>query len=212
MQSQRTSDEGTNTERVILLEGARDRKPGPEARVDWPRGNPPGGPLPRNRDLANTGVKVNEHGAGTNPYRKCFLIKVVGEGDRLGELDEEPFTEAVLTWLAVELNRERTPLVINSPGAGNRGPKDAMLSVMELAGFVAKGSAKCDGEGPDGAGLYAEVEIMPGWIELIGAMVDSPCGIDFTAHPSNAIKSLDVVVRPRGTGKVIMELNKQGRG
>lgn len=208
MQSQRTPDVGSDPERVILLEGARDRRPGPEAHVDWSKGNPPGGPLPRDRNLANTGVKVNKQSAGTNPYRKCFLIKVVGEGDRLGELDEEPFTEAVLTWLAGELNRERTPLVINAPGVGNRGPKCAMLSVMELAGFVAKDGAKFDGEGPDGAGLYAEVEIMPGWIELISAMVDSPGGIDFTAHPPNAIKSLDVVVRPRGTGKVIMELKR----
>lgn len=206
MQTKGTPDVGTDTERVILLEGARDRKPGPEARVKWPKGNPPGGPLPRDRKLLNTGTKISEHGTGTNPHRKCFLIKVVGEGDRLGELDEEPFTEAVLIWLAAELNRERTPLIINPPGVGNRGTKEAMLSVMELAGFVAQDSARFDGEGPDGAGLYAEVEVMPDWIELIGAMVDSPGGIDFTAYPRNSIKSLDVVVRPRGTGKVIMEL------
>ncbi len=205
MQSQGTPDVVTNTERVILLEGARDRKPGPEAHVDWPDGLPPGGPLPRENDSPPQ-PQPDRQDISANPYRKRFLIKVAGTGDQLGELDEEPLTEKVLAWLAAELNRDETPLMINSPGAGNRGPKKAELSITELAGFVVKDSAKFYDQGPDGAGLYAEVEVMPGWITLVGAMVNSPAGIDFTAYPPNSIKSVDLVVRPRGTGKVIVEL------
>ena len=161
--------------------------------------------MPRKND-STPQPQPGQQGTNESPYRKRFLIKVAGAGDQPGELDEEPLTERVLRWLAAELNRDETPLMINSPGTGNRGPKKAALSVTELAGFVAKDSAKFYDQGPDGAGLYAEVEVMPDWIALVSAMVDSPSGIDFTTYPPNSIKSIDVVVRSRGTGKVIAQL------
>lgn len=205
MDPQNTPTAPKNTAKVILLEGARDRKPGPEAHVDWPNGLPPGGPLPP-KDDSSPQPQPDRRDVNRNPYRKRFLIKIAGAGDQSGELDEEPLTENVLMWLAAELNRDETPLMINQPGTGNRGPKKAALSVTELAGFVAKDSARFYDQGPDGAGLYAEVEVMPDWVALVGAMVNSPAGIDFTAYPPNSVKSVDLVVRPRGTGKVIVEL------
>ena len=197
----------TYTHPVVLIEGERDRKPRPEAYVNWPEGIPPGGPIPRDGENPTDRPQSRQHTDIVNPYRKRFLIKIAGAGDQPGELDEEPLTETVLSWLASELNREQTPLMINAPCIGSRGPKKAPLSITEYAGYVAKNTARFDASGQDGAGLYAVVEVMPDWIALIGAMVNSPAGIDFTAYPPNSIKSLDVVVRPRGTGKVVAQLH-----
>lgn len=81
------------------------------------------------------------------------------------------------------------PLMINAPGIGRRGPKKAPLSITEYAGYIAKDTARFDALGPDGAGLYAVVEAMPDWIVLIGAMVNSPAGIDFSAYPPTSSKA-----------------------
>lgn len=187
---------------VILIEGERDFKPRPEALVNWPKFKPPGGRLTETYREPQAKSR-----AGTeNKYRRRFFIKVVGLGDLIEELDEDPLSQPVLQWLAEQLNNDETRLMINSPGVGSRGPKEAPLDVQMCAGYAARGSAHFDPQGPDGPGVYTEVEVVPPWIELIGAMIDSPGGVDLTAFYKNSIVSLDVVVRSRGTGKFIAEV------
>lgn len=206
MQPKETTDAPVNAARVTLLEGARDRKPRPESYIDWPDGRPPGGPLPKGADGLTRDAQPNPPAQAVNKYRKRFLIKVAGVNDRVDELGEEPLTESVLTWLAAELNRDETPLMLDRPGTGKRGPKDAPLSIKGWAGFIAKNTAHFDANGCDGAGLYAEAEIMSRWVDLLAGIIGSPGGIDFTAdsdQDQDFIVSVDIVVRPRGTGKVV---------
>lgn len=205
MQPKETTDAPVNAARVTLLEGARDRKPRPESYIDWPDGRPPGGPLPKGADGLTHDAQPNPPAQAVNKYRKRFLIKVAGVNDRVDELGEEPLTESVLTWLAAELNRDETPLMLDRPGTGKRGlKKDASLSVMGWVGDIAKDTAHFDANGCDGAGLYAEAEIMSRWVDLLAGIIGSRGGVDFTASSNpSSIVSVDIVVRPRGTGKVI---------
>ena len=190
---------------VILMEGERDRKPRPEALVNWPEARPPGGRLPESE--GETVASSPERGQSPRkdtPQKQRFLIKVAGSGDLVEDLDEEPLAEGTLRWLADELNRERVPLMLNRPGVGSRGPdKKSSLDITMCAGFTARESAKFEEQGPDGAGVYAEVEALPHWASLIDSIIGTPGGIDITAHYRNSVISIDVVVRPRGTGKVI---------
>lgn len=209
MQPEGTADAPVNAGRT-LLEGARDRRPGPESYVAWPQGRPPGGALPKNGGGPALGVQPNAPAqTAQNVNRRTrFLIKVAGVDDRVGELGEEPLTESVLTWLAAELNRDGTPLMIDGPEVGSRGPKSAPLSIMGWAGDIAKDTAQFDANGPDGAGLYAEAEIRSHWVALVDDIIGSRAGIDFTACSGpDSIVSVDIVARPRGTGKVIAQLN-----
>ena len=130
-------------------------------------------------------------------------------GDLIADLDEEPLSEPVLRWLADELNKEQTLLLVNPPSVGSRGPKEAPIAIEWCAGFIAQGSAKFNIEGPDGAGVYAEVETLPQWTSLVGSIIESPFGIDITAFYQNSVVSLDVVVRSRGTGKVIAAIQEK---
>ena len=190
---------------VILMEGERDRKPRPEALVNWPEARPPGGRLPGSG--GETVTSSSERGQPLRedtPHKQRFLIKVAGRGDLLEDLDEEPLSVATLRWLVDELNREQVPLMLNRPGVGSRGPdKESPLDITMCAGFTARESAKFEEQGPDGAGVYAEVEALPHWASLVGSIIGTPGGIDITAHYRNSVVSIDVVVRPRGTGKVI---------
>ena len=195
--------EGPGT--VILIEGERDRKPRPEALVNWPEARPPGGPLPESEgETAAGSPERGQPPREDTPHRQRFLIKVAGSGDLVEDLDEEPLAEGTLRWLADELNREQVPLMLNPPGVGSRGPdKKSSLDISMCAGFTARESAKFEEQGPDGAGVYAEVEALPHWASLIDSIIGTPGGIDITAQYRNSVISIDVVVRPRGTGKVI---------
>ncbi len=206
MATENSNEELVGRVSVLLMEGERDLKPRPEALVNWPEGKPPGGLL-SSADLESSSVDQTEPQVSTvNKYRRRFFIKVAGLGDSIAELDEEPLSEPVLQWLATQLNNERTRLMVNPPGAGTRGPKEAPLDFNLWAGFTAQGSAHFDPQGPDGPGVYAEVEVIPPWIDRVGAMIDSPGGIDLTAFYRNSVISLDLVVRSRGTGKVMAQI------
>ena len=193
---------------VLLMEGERDRRPRPAALVNWPEARPPGGRLPESAGETLSGSP--ERGQAPRvitPHRQRFLIKVAGSGDLIEDLDEEPLTEATLRWLVDELNREQTPLMVNRPGVGSRGhEKESPLDITICAGFTVQGSAKFEEQGPDGTGVYAEVETLPHWTSLIGSIIDTPAGIEITAHYRRSVVSIDIVVRSRGTGKVISEI------
>lgn len=191
---------------VTLMEGERDLKPRPEARVNWPDGKPPGGQLSGAVGDPPSANHTERRVSTENKYRRRFFVKVAGLGDSIEELDEEPLSEPVLRWLATQLNNDRTCLMVNAPGVGSRGPKESQLDVQLWAGFTSQGSAHFDPQGQDGPGVYAEVEVIPPWIERVGAMIDSPGGIDLTAFYKNSVVSLDLVVRSRGTGKVISQI------
>ena len=200
-----TSQAPEEPDTVLLMEGERDRRPRPAALVNWPEARPPGGRLPESdgENLVSS-PEADNTSRTVAPHRQRFLIKVAGTGDIVHDLNEEPLTEATLGWLVDELNREPTPLMLNRPGVGSRGPeKESPLDITICAGFVAQRSAKFEEQGPDGAGVYAEVETLPHWASLIGSIIDTPGGIDITAVYPQWVVSIDVVVRPRGTGKVI---------
>ena len=111
MQSHEVSDAPTHP--VILIEGERDLKPRPEAYVKWTDGFPPGGPMPPGGGKPSEHLQWTERAGDNEHGRRRFLVKVAGVGEQPGELDEEPLTVAILTWLAEALNREQTRLMTN---------------------------------------------------------------------------------------------------
>ena len=209
MTTPQTNHESEAADLVTLMEGARDFKPRPEAFVNWPKDRPPGGRLTQTNDGVVRQPQQNAHTKTTKRNRRQFLIKVAGLGDLIDELYEEPLSEPVLQWLAEQLNKDQTNLMINPPSVGSRGPKESPLDVQLWAGFTARDSAYFDAQGLDGPGVYAEVEVMPAWVELVSAMINSPAGIDLTAFHKNSVVSLDVVVQSRGTGKVVAQIEAE---
>ena len=191
---------------TVLLEGEKDRRPRPEALVDWPKDRPPGGTSDQDQPTQYRSLPERQEQDHENNLRQKFLIKVAGLEDILNEIEEEPLGEHQLSWLSDQLNAGKTPLVINRPHVGSRKSKETELPIELAAGFITKGTAAINHQGPDGPGLYAEAQILPDWIATIQGIIKSPFGIDITAYYGESLISLDVVVQPKGTGKVIRKL------
>lgn len=141
-------------------------------------------------------------GQPMNPRNSRYFVKLVGDDDPQPEvqhLKNSPFLEDIFN---------NTPIFYNRPMTGRRGPC-CKLDVDLLAGFVVPGTTRQMHEGPDGPGVYAIAEILHYEEARFQSLLGTPFGLDITEDPDaikspyQAVISVDVVVDPRGSGKVI---------
>lgn len=197
---------------VTLIEGERDRKPRPEAFVQWPRGRPPGGRVSeRNAEGDDHQPQANQFNP-RNPLNTIFLAKLVGVGETVKDFSESPLSEDQLARLAGMMNEETAPpifLVKNRPGHGMRLPKEYTLPVEACPGFMPKGTASFDPDHPSGPGLYCELEVLFNHESLVGSLIGTPFGVDMTAEYGGPILSIDLTTRPRGSGRILAQLSNR---
>lgn len=195
---------------VTLIEGERDRKPRPEAFVQWPQGRPPGGRLSeRNAEGDDHQPQANQSNP-RNPLNTIFLAKLVGVGETVTDFSEAPLSEEQLARLASMMNDETTwqiPLVRNRPGHGMRPTNKEWPPIEACSGFMAKGTARFDPDHPSGPGLYCELEVLFNHDILVGSLIGTPFGVDMTAEYGGPILSIDLTTHPRGSGGILAQLS-----
>ncbi len=146
--------------------------------------------------------KGRSHRQPKNSWNPRYLVKLVGDSDPQPEvqrLKNSPFLEDIF---------DDTPIFYNRPLIGRRGPC-CKPDVDLLAGFIVPGTTRQMNDEPDGPGVYAIAEILRYEEVRFRSLIGTPFGLDITADqdtaapPYQAVVSIDIVVDPRGSGKVI---------
>ena len=141
----------------------------------------------------------------TNQRNRRYIVKLMGVHDpqpELQQLWDNKFLEDIF---------DDTPIFHNRPMTGRRG-KCQEMDIDLVAGFIAPGTTRQSQDGLDGPGIYAVAVVLSQEVRLIRSLIGAPFGLDITIDqganktPYPAIVSVDIVVDPRGTGKVIKEM------
>ena len=158
--------------------------------------------LPTNaQESERTKIPENSIGPDRNRFNTRFEVKLLGHGDPQPELQvlkESPFLEDIFC---------NTPIIRNRPCEGQRGPRHE-LDFDRVVGFIVPGTAHYRDDGLHGLGIYATAEVLRPETMKFCSLMQTPFGLDITAAqndtpPHITVVSIDVVVNPRGTGKIV---------
>ena len=136
-----------------------------------------------------------------NNMNERYDVKLVGYNDHVAELQllkDSQFLEDMF---------DNVPIFYNRPDEGNRGPKH-VYDARKVVGYIVPGTARHEDQSQNGAGLYATAEILSTEVPRFHTFIDTPFGLDFTADlmetaPGLKVHTVDIVIKPRGTGKII---------
>lgn len=153
------------------------------------------------RESERTKTQENSSGPAMNRYNTRFEVKLLGHGDPQPELQvlkESPFLQNIF---------HNTPIFRNRPCEGQRGPRHE-FDVDRVVGFIVPGTAHYRDDGLHGLGIYATAEVLRPETMKFRSLMQTPFGLDITAAendtpPHITVISIDVVVNPRGTGKIV---------
>ena len=148
-------------------------------------------------------TKIHESSSvpAMNRYNTRFEVKLLGHGDPQPELQvlkESPFLQEIF---------DNTPIFRNRPCEGQRGPRHEP-DIDRVVGFIVPGTTHYRDDGLHGLGIYATAEVLRPETMRLCSLMQTPFGLDITADesdtpPNITVISIDLVVNPRGTGKII---------
>ena len=133
-----------------------------------------------------------------------FLVRLIGSQDPQPELQvlkESNFLENIF---------DGKPIYRNRPNVGCRGPSDEH-DIDIVVGEIAPSTVAWRHLPRHGNGIYATARILPDYAPRFQSLIGMTFGLDITAETTRSapyidVISVDVVVDPRGTGRVIAPL------